>query len=54
MKIADIVPLGDGVYEIEKGLGDRALGNSGAAKLLLAGIVASCSPRKLNQSDDVL
>ncbi|KAL5324767.1 hypothetical protein ACEPPN_005884 [Leptodophora sp. 'Broadleaf-Isolate-01'] len=53
MKIYDIIPLGDGVYEMEKGVGDRKLGEGDLAKLLFGGIAAASTPQSFPENDEV-
>jgi hypothetical protein len=54
MKISDIIPLRDGVYEMEKGVGDRKLGEGDVAKLLFGGIAAASTPQSFPENDEVL
>jgi len=41
------VPLGDGVYELEKGFSDRRLRNGDVVKLRLGGILTGSTSQKL-------
>jgi hypothetical protein len=54
MKRSDIIPLRDGVYEMEKGVGDRKLGEGDLAKLLFCGIAAASTPQSFPENDEVL
>jgi hypothetical protein len=54
MKISDIVPLSDGVYEMEKGVSDEKLCDGDLAKLLFGGIAAGFTPQNFLENDDVL
>jgi hypothetical protein len=54
MKIYDIIPLGDGVYELEKGFSDRKLDDGDLANFLFGGIEAAFAPPKPIENADVL
>jgi hypothetical protein len=54
MKISDVIPLSDGVYEIEKGVGNGKLGDGDLAKLLFGGIAAVFTPQNFLENDNVL
>lgn len=54
MKISDIIPLCDGVYKIEKGVGDQKLGDRDLAKLLFGGIATTFTPQSSPENDEVL
>jgi len=54
MKISDFIPLRDGVYEMEKGVSDRKLGDGDLAKLLFGGIAAAFTPQSFPENDEVL
>ena len=54
MKISDIIPLRDSVYEIEKGDGNRKLEDGDFAELLFGGIEAAPTPKTFLEDDDVL
>lgn len=52
MKLSDIVSLGDGLYELEKGLGDRRLPQGGYAKLLFGSIQTVSNPQVRSEEED--
>ncbi|KAH6667756.1 hypothetical protein B0J14DRAFT_567126 [Halenospora varia] len=47
MKVSDITPLGEGVYELEKGFSDRKLGNGDVVKLRLGGVLTGYTSQEL-------
>jgi len=47
MKVSDITLLGDGVYELKKGVSDRKLVNGDLVKLQLGGVVTGSTSQKL-------
>jgi hypothetical protein len=53
MKISDVTPLGDGVYELEKGSGDRKLRGGDLVKLQLGGIQTAFTFPKFMENVDV-
>ena len=54
MQISDITPLRDGVYEMEKGVGDRKLSEGDLVKLFFGGIAAASTPQSFPDKDGVL
>jgi hypothetical protein len=49
MDLSNIVPLGNGVYELEKGCGDRQLCEGDYVKLLFGSISAAFNPQSHNE-----
>jgi hypothetical protein len=54
MQISDITPLGDSVYELEKGVKNQKLGEGDLAKLLYGGIAAASTPQSFPKNNKVL
>lgn len=54
MKTSDVTPLGGGVYELEKGCGDRKPSRGDIVELKFGGVETDLTPQKLVENADVL
>jgi hypothetical protein len=54
MKISDITPLGEDMYELERDTGNRKPGKEDIVEIKFSGIETDLTPKKLEKDVDIL